>query len=201
VSKKESLQVVEKRRSLKRNDYQIKADDLLISEQYLRGATMMEIVDIIEDQREYKLSISTISSSLAKMKEKWMVSSSGKIQTMVNQDLRKLDVIERDAWEAWEESKGSSKQVFKTTSKRKNQDGEMVGDVYEKVTKKHIVYQGNEKYLKLILDCIDKRQKMLGVIENININVNNTQNIQDNSKYNVQMITIMPSGDDPNKEI
>lgn len=82
-----------------RSQSQRDRDRLKISGLYLQGKTQWEIKEIIG------VSQGTVSNDLRALQKAWMESSLLNINEGVAKELRRINFIEREAWESWASSK------------------------------------------------------------------------------------------------
>lgn len=129
---------------------QIVKDDALVSEYYAKGWTMAQIAD------EIGVDVSTVSRSIKRIHEAWKEAAAVNYDSTALQQLRKLDMIEKEAWEAWERSVGDSVKLRKEAGFNSKGNFERQVEILEKQA-------GASEYLRLVLDCVDKRAKLLGL--------------------------------------
>lgn len=73
---------------------------------------------------------------------------------MIARELARLDTIEKECWEAWEKSKGESS---KTRTRKKQRGNANEFEAVNETTQR----AGDPRYMKLILECIEKRARLL----------------------------------------
>jgi hypothetical protein len=89
--------------------------------------------------------------------KRWQDSALANVDEMRGRELAKLDIMEKEAWEAWEKSKG--KKRTKTY-----EAGYAAGEaVPEKQTAREEETFGDPRYFDLLLKCMDRRIKLLGI--------------------------------------
>lgn len=94
----------------KRTEEQRAYDIAFCSRLFLRGYTYKEITgavnaDIAERGCNYTLSLSIVYYDLQQTLIEWKRERLDTIDDYITQELRKLDAMEQQAWEAWEKSK------------------------------------------------------------------------------------------------
>lgn len=114
----------------------------------LQGAASTEIAD--------KLKISTIVvNRITKEVFEDLKERMGQdFQLQVAQQLGRIELVERAAWEGWEASK------LKESKEESTTDGEHAHSTTKQKTE---TSAGNPVFLKTILECVEKRSKLLGL--------------------------------------
>ena len=131
----------------KRTAFEREAQLVEIKDAYLRGDTQMSIA------QRFGLSQSQISRDLATIQRRWRESSIVDIYEAKQRELERIDVLEREYWQAWEASKGE--QSRSTASK--------TGDVARAQVVKY-ESAGDPRFLAGIQWCIEQRCKILGLL-------------------------------------
>ncbi len=72
-----------------------------ISCRIARGQTHQEIADALAKERCYSLSRAMISQDVAKLREQWQHEASDSFHMKQILALRRLDEVEREAWDGW----------------------------------------------------------------------------------------------------
>ena len=130
-----------------RTEFEREADLVTIKDAYLRGDTQMEIAVRLG------LSQAQISRDLATIQRRWRESSIVDLNEAKQRELERIDVLEREYWQAWEASKGE--QSRSTASK--------TGDVSRAQVVKY-ESAGDPRFLAGIQWCIEQRCKILGLL-------------------------------------
>jgi hypothetical protein len=99
---------------------------------------------------------STISRDIQAIKAEWRLAAVRNFDDAVGRELAKLDSLEAEMWAAWERSK-TPREVTRT---RHRTGGKTAGDEAER-RKEH--RDGNPQFAQMILSCIDRRCKLLGL--------------------------------------
>jgi len=138
----------------RRTNKQIAADRVTISEYYLQGKPQREIAELMG------FSIGVVNREIEAIRQAWAESPLINFNEAINRELARLDLIEREAWAAYERSKepreirtqsGGEGLPARATISRQNQNGD-------------------EKYLRIALECVDRRIKLLG-LEKLSVDV------------------------------
>lgn len=154
----------------KRTKFQIERDRVVMARMYLKGKTLREIADALafSDGREYKLSIQMIHRDMQIMSQRWVEMAIQNIGEVKGRELAKIDILELEAWQAWERSRVEQKRS-KTGRRETGEPGEAQATP-AKVSKKTDSLEvwkseqhGDPRYLTTVQWCIEKRCKLLGL--------------------------------------
>jgi hypothetical protein len=99
---------------------------------------------------------STISRDLRVLNDRWKASAVRDLDAAKGQELERLDQLEREAWQAWEKSKGAHEST--TTEQTSTGAGERVKAAIRKDEQ-----CGDPRYLAVVQWCIEQRCKLLGL--------------------------------------
>lgn len=99
---------------------------------------------------------STVSRDIKAVKEAWRASAVRNFDEAKGQELSKLDLVEKEFWQAWERSKVEKV----STRQRQGKRGETAA--MEAETKKERS-DGDPRFLEGVLRCITKRCEILGL--------------------------------------
>ena len=116
---------------------------------YLHGQSQWEIA------QEEGVDHSTVSRDLAAIRQDWRASAVMDLDAKFDEELAKLDEVEREAWAAWRESK---------TTLHTHSREEIIGgrnDGATRTTEKRQQRCGDPAFLQIILQCLDRRCKLL----------------------------------------
>jgi len=146
----------------KRKKSEIQRDRVLISELYQKMYSQQEIAE------KLNLSQPTVSRDISQLIKDWQKSALVNIDIIKSEQLEKINILEREAWIAWEKSKGDLEKMHSEET------------IVEHRTKKkkYLTKQktsGNTRHLQVIEWCIDKRCELLGLnapVDTRNLNVN-----------------------------
>lgn len=95
----------------------------------------------------------TISADIKKIEEEWRKDTAMALDVLKAKEIATIDEVERQAWRAWFRSIGDH--TIETT---KSKDDEQ-----KEVTKQTRKLVGSVQYLNVIMDCVEKRAKLLGM--------------------------------------
>ena len=139
----------------KRTEFEREANLVEIKDAYLRGDTQMAIAERLG------LSQGQISRDLAKVQKRWRESSLVDINEAKQRELERIDVLEREYWQAWENSKGE--QQRSTASKDGDRSRAQIVK-YESA--------GDPRFLAGVQWCVEQRCKILGLLAAVKSDLN-----------------------------
>jgi uncharacterized protein YjcR len=121
---------------------------------YLQGQRLFDIAELVG------VSISTVSTDLKAVREEWCKDRLSDMTEIMNQQLDRIDLIEKTAWEAWDLSRKPRK-VTLTGRVTNHTESGTVDKVEARVTEEE--GRGNPAYLTQISWCVSERNRMLGL--------------------------------------
>ena len=153
----------------RRTEAQRNADLVVITEMYLKGKTQAAIADHVGvTQQQICYDIKAITA-------KWEEKAIRNIDALKNQELDRINMLEREYWQAWERSQ-EDKIVTSKATKRKaaeigdghDDDGEPTeivapGSIEVTDTEQITGNVGNPAFLAGVQWCISERCKLLGI--------------------------------------
>jgi hypothetical protein len=140
----------------KRTKPQIKADQKIIADLYLKAWTQQDIADHINELRPYNLTRQMISYDLKKIFKAWKESTLLDFNEAKARELSRIDKLEREYWKAWERSLEDIETL--------RQEGKVEeGSKPERVVRNVKEQGGDPRYLSGIQWCITQRCKILGI--------------------------------------
>ena len=140
----------------KRTPIQIEDDRREIASLYLQGKTQQAIAERLGMTRQM------VGYDLKAIQRRWREDTSRNLDEDKARELAKLDELERTYWQGWEDS---LEQVTTETTSRAVAGGGAGGGVgvTERAAIRREGKQGNPTYLRGVIDCIDRRCKLLGL--------------------------------------
>lgn len=131
-------------------------NELFVAEMSLAIAEMYLVKKMTQKDIAAELGISqaTVSIQIRKLKEEFKMKGMLRYRQYLNEEMFKLDTIEKEAWMAWERSIGRSRK----TVKRKDAGGNVIEE-----TETEDTLVGDPRYLTLVHSSIDKRIRLLGL--------------------------------------
>lgn len=130
----------------KRTKAQIESDRVAIMRLYLQGKWQHEIAADLGMQQEQ------VSYDLRAIQAVWRDIPQSELSELKAKELARIDELERTYWQAWERSL-----TPKETTSTAKEGGKL------KVGKRSEQRNGNPAFLKGVMDCIDRRCKLLGL--------------------------------------
>lgn len=146
----------------KRTPQQREADLVTVAKLYTRGLSHQEITDYINNGRpaDEQVSRPTISHDIGEILERWRSQLKGELDQFQARELAKIDMLEREYWDAWERSK---RDLETRTIKAQQIDGKVIPIPSEPIMLNFTKRDGNAQFLAGVQQCIDNRCKILGL--------------------------------------
>lgn len=132
----------------KRTAFQREADLVKIKDAYLRGVPQMEIAE------QLGLNQSTVSRDIATIQQRWRQSVLVDVNEAKQRELERIDVLEREYWDAWNDSRGEHQRS--TASKAEGQSSRAQIVKYESA--------GDPRFLAGVQWCVEQRCRILGLL-------------------------------------
>lgn len=131
----------------------------IIAEHYLRGYSMRQIVETINKKSKRKTSIRTVHNDIKSLLADWKEYRVEEIEDAKRIELERINGVEQTAWKGWEKSL----KLKSTVTKKKS--GSTVQGTFESDEDSTKVDEsaGNPAFLKIVMDCINKRCEILGL--------------------------------------
>lgn len=193
----------------KRTPDQQEIDLNTIAELLLRGRTAYEMVDILNarDNVAYQVNLASVQADISKLRNVMRKKTLGNLEELRATELAKLDLVEREAFIAWEASKKNKRKQQSTstakTTKTINYDssGEIDNSESAGLTPDELqatvieeTSSGDPRNLEIILKTISLRAKLTGLANMQTAVVGSQQSSQpvtyvilpDNNKPSVQ---------------
>lgn len=196
----------ESRDPKKRDPLAIARDRALVAEYRLKGLSLRQIADELNNRPgiTYTVSDSTVQRDYQANIAMWNEQAVELTGADVQEQLIRLNLVEQEAWAAWEKSKKPAEQTKEVERLRDLYDEN--GDVHdqavllesvERISKGQV---GNEKFLRIILDCWDKRSRLKGLYQD---KLSIKADIREERTLNVKMYHgVTPNmWDDPTVEV
>jgi hypothetical protein len=95
------------KRQPRRTELECTHDRAILANIKLRnpGATAAELAELLYDEAGTRLAPRTINDELKIIKKTWIASMVGDYNQLKSKELARLDVLEQEAWDAWNQSK------------------------------------------------------------------------------------------------
>lgn len=131
-----------RRKNSKERQHQLAA----VSALYLKGMLQYEIAE------QLGITKAQITYDIKKLQAQWIESSLVNIDAVRQRELAKIDALEREYWDAWQNSKGTHE--VKITAKEQEKI---------KASLRSEELSGNPQFLTGVQWCIEQRCKILGL--------------------------------------
>ena len=112
--------------------------------------------------KKAKCGVATAYRYLAEARERWLADAKDSIAAHVARQLGRIDHLEREAWEAWEASKGPELITTKETEEQAPAEGETARPK-TKTGKRTRPRLPEARYADTVQWCIAERSKLLGL--------------------------------------
>lgn len=152
----------------KRAKHEIARDRALVADYHLKGLSFEKIADELNNRPgiHYTISDETARRDYLANIEMWNEKALAPTGADIQEQEARLRIVEVEAWASWERSKDPA-ETRREVQKLKdifNEDGEVIDQVLavesvEKLIKGQV---GDERFLRIILDCWDKRARLHG---------------------------------------
>jgi hypothetical protein len=149
----------------KRTPFQREEDLVQITRLYLQGRTQRDIAEVVG------VSQGQVNHDLKLIQTRWRESSIMDMNEAKQRELARLDILEREYWAAWEQSKNERTRA-RQQSDGKSRDGK---PNFVRATMEREQRDGNPAFLAGVMSCIERRCKLLGLdapVKQQNLNVN-----------------------------
>lgn len=162
----------------KRNETEILIDRAAITDMLLRNMSLRAIADELNKRNEgrYTITFNQVYYDVKKLQQEWYRESQDLIEQGIVREIKKLDKIEAECWEAWEQSKKGQRSTVIQGGFVGEDGKEIAGNV---VNRKLDSSTGDVRYLVMIERCIVRRSELLGVMfppkkdDGTNLNIDN----------------------------
>ena len=159
----------------KRTPHQREADTELANRLHLQGLRNWQIAERISAIRPYSITNAQVGYDLAKARARWQEQTAIALDEAKQRELERLDLVEREYWEQFEESKLDRKGGTKA---------------------------GDPLYLQGIERCVELRMKLLGLEAPKQTHISGRLDIEHSAKLSVlakveamaERISLYPSG-------
>lgn len=153
----------------KREDFEIERDRVTISELSLKGMSDIEIADYLNARPNvsYTLSRQMVGYDRRVMLSRLHEEQQANTKAWVTEEIMRLNMIEREAWTAWQrsiETIENKKIVESLMEIAKDGNGDPIMDmVVERVERAINQQVGDRGFLEIILKCINERARLRGL--------------------------------------
>lgn len=162
---------------LKRTFAQREQDIASIGEMCVKGWNYGRIALWFSQNRPYTLSKAQICIDAKKAVAIWQAAAAERIDTIKARDLARLEAIEREAWNAWEDSRKQSRRTLEEEQSEPDaeapapaanpEDSKVLAPVLRRLKrqKRSTITEnrdGDPRFLQIIFDCIKQRGVITG---------------------------------------
>lgn len=123
-----------------------------IAEDRLRGMTFPDIA------AKHDIALSYAYSEYKVVEQRWRANANASLAQAKQQELARIDLVEKTAWEAFERSMSDETEY----SNQYSPDGEGNPELASTKARKR-GRDGDPRWLAIILNCVDRRTKLLGL--------------------------------------
>lgn len=147
----------------KRNENEKLLDRVAITDMLLRNMSLRQIAEELNKKNEgrYEITFQQVYYDVKKLQQEWYQEAQELIEHGIVREIKKLDRIEAECWEAWEKSKKGKRSTIMQGGFVGEDGKEIAGNI---VNRKIDSSTGEVKYLEMIERCIIRRAELLGVI-------------------------------------
>lgn len=143
----------------KRTKGEIERDLVDIASMFLQGKSTRNIAIELSSSRSYSICHTGIYAEIKKLLKAWKETALQDVSEHVATELQKLYLVEQQAWKSHFNSMGPTKRL--TTKKSPSKDNQKQGKTYTELEESENF--ANPAWMNIILKCIDKRCKLLGL--------------------------------------
>lgn len=166
--------IANKRTGGKRTVEQREADKRFCAELFVKGYAYRTIADRLneynhENGLEYSVTYKTVFMDIQQVLIEWKKERFKDIDNYMQLELKKLDKMEVELWQAWENSKGSKRKT-KIKGGEINSGIASGGELAERTLE---TTDGDPRYLDLLLKVQERRAKLLGYNAPVKLDVYN----------------------------
>lgn len=130
-----------------------------VAERYVQGYKQADIAIAL------CISQPTVSRDLQEIREEWKQDRQRDIDAYVTEQLEKLDRVEREAWTAWERSKGPREETEVSLGEPETDAEGKPKKQRAKSRKKTSTTAGDPRFLLIVDRCIERRCKLIPGME------------------------------------
>jgi len=147
----------------KRNETELLIDRAAITDMLLRNMSLRQIAGELNKRNEgrYEITFQQVYYDVKKLQLEWYQEAQDLIEQGIVREIKKLDKIEAECWEAWEKSKKGKRSTIMEGGFVDAEGKETAGNI---VNRKFDSSTGEVKYLEMIERCIVRRAELLGVV-------------------------------------
>ena len=162
----------------KRNETELLLDRVVITDMLLRNSSLRQIAEKLNENNvgRYTVTFQQVWYDVKKLQKEWYQESQDLIEQGIVREIKKLDKIEAECWDAWEKSKRGKRSTIMEGGFVDAEGKETAGSI---VNRKLDSSSGDVRFLVMIERCIVRRSELLGVMfpskkeDGSNLNIDN----------------------------
>lgn len=183
-----------RKRAGKRTVEQHEADKRFCAELFVKSTPYRVIADKLNEHNrekglEYTVTYKTVFEDIQKVLAEWKKENFKDISSYMQLELKKLDKIEIELWEAWEKSKSAKRKTKIVGGSISN--GNISGGVLD--NRQIEDANGDPRYLDLLLKVQERRAKLLGYNAPVKVDVYSAPQKEESpagAKYDVNALPV-----------
>ncbi len=170
------------RKSNKRDSNEIARDRYLVAGLHAKGMSLHQIANELNNRHgiTYTISPSTVSRDYQANIKVWREKALIPTAADVEEQLVAVRQTKLEAWAAWERSKEDAEQIKEIQELQELVDADppdtvLVTKTIETLRKGQV---GNDRFLKIVIDCIDRESKLKGLYtDRVHLQIDKTEEI------------------------
>lgn len=183
-----------KRTGGKRTVEQREADKRFCAELFVKGYTYRQMADKLneynhENGLEYTLTYKSVFMDIQQVLAEWKKERFKDIDNYMQLELKKLDKIEVELWQSWENSKGGKRKT-KIKNGTINNGIATGGELAERTLE---TTDGDPRYLDLLLKVQERRAKLLGYNAPVKVDVYSAPPKEESPSETQYDISVIPA--------
>lgn len=129
-----------------------------VGEYWIKGKSYRTIAELLG------ISPAQVGRDLSHARMLWQKSTMATLDALLSAELARIDQVEAEAWRGWARSQQTLKETTRERSITSAEDDEG-GGITDKRSVKKKQHYGDAMFLKIALDCVEKRLKILAAIK------------------------------------
>jgi len=160
---------IDKSKARKRSNEQVLRDRKRIADLILQGHTHQEIADTLYKETGIQISRRMVTTEVGKIRKDWLENRRDSYDMFINQEMSRLDTLERELWRAWRVScQGAEKKIVEEIAKQLSDNDESDEDYELVVSKVTTILDdrggvGDIKLFDKIISVQKERRRLLGL--------------------------------------
>jgi hypothetical protein len=134
-----------------------------ISELMMQQYTHQEITDILAQESGIRVTRRQISRDAAEIRQNWLSTRQETYEAMVNQEMQRIDSLEKEIWKALRASIGERKKIVVEKVARALKETDDVELAVARVVESTEFADINPSFFDKIMECHKERRRILGL--------------------------------------